>query len=318
MEFEAYLHERVEQVAGFLADSESIIYCCYGGDLRLLCENPTLVRHRNQYGIVEKRSVDELFEDPETEEPFSFDSPSDLEKPLYRILRLKDSPFRYRTMFTYEGGSFHLLGELIGVSHHEFWDNVPLLANELSELSIYLNKRKLKLEEENRVLSNQLSTDYLTGLMSRRHFFSQLQPAMQQALSEEAPLCLIMCDLDHFKRLNDEYGHDTGDEVLRRTSDIILRQLRASDKAGRFGGEEFIIVLPGVDLHIATKVAERIRAQIEKSGEKRSVTASFGVSELKRDDSIESLVKRADIALYEAKSRGRNTVRAERGHVLPE
>lgn len=312
MDFEQYLSERLKNVAAFLSDSESVIFCCYGGDLRILCESPSLKRHRGQYKIPTRNSVDELFEDPETEEPFSFDSPSDLDKPLYRILRLKDTPYRYRTMFTYEGGQFHLLGGLIGVSHHDFWDNVPLLANELSELSLYLNKRKLKLEEENKILSNQLSTDYLTGLMSRRHFFTQLGPTVNQVRQEKLPLALLMCDLDHFKRLNDEYGHDVGDEVLRRTSDIILRQLRATDLAGRFGGEEFIIVLPGVDITAALRVADRIRAQIEKSGAERSATASFGVSELRDDDTLESLVKRADIALYDAKSGGRNAVKAER------
>lgn len=167
-------------------------------------------------------------------------------------------------------------------------------------------------------LENQLREravfDGLTGAFNRRHFMELGEREFRRARRYRRPLTLLMLDLDHFKRINDQFGHAVGDEALRRVSETCRRALRAQDLFGRLGGEEFAILLPetrGVD---AVDIAERLRAGIEalelSAGETPvPVTASIGSALYRRDDvSLESLIKRADGALYEAKSVGRNKV----------
>jgi diguanylate cyclase (GGDEF)-like protein len=124
-------------------------------------------------------------------------------------------------------------------------------------------------------------------------------------------LSVIMLDLDHFKRVNDRFGHAAGDEVLETLGGMLRQQLRREDLALRFGGEEILLVLPGIDLEGARLVAERLRlltaAQVFSRCEHR-VTASFGVAGREADEGWEALLKRADQALYRAKAEGRNRV----------
>ena len=117
-----------------------------------------------------------------------------------------------------------------------------------------------------------------------------------------------MFDIDHFKRINDRYGHQVGDEVLKRIAINAEGELRSADTLGRFGGEEFVIVLPDATASIAMMVAERIRVAIEIGGNPR-VTISIGVAELAIGETCESFLKRADQALYVAKREGRNALR---------
>ena len=129
----------------------------------------------------------------------------------------------------------------------------------------------------------------------------------------------MITDLDRFKSINDTHGHDGGDDVLREFARRLRKNVRGIDLACRFGGEEFVVVMPDTEPHVAEKVAERIRAEIEKtpfaigrSGAEVPVTVSVGVSSVRRGtDTVADLMKRADIALYEAKSGGRNRVVAK-------
>ncbi len=126
----------------------------------------------------------------------------------------------------------------------------------------------------------------------------------------------MITDLDKFKSLNDTYGHDGGDAVLREFATRLRKNVRGIDLACRFGGEEFVVVMPDTEAAIASKVAERIRAEIEQvpftvdaSGRKVGVTVSIGVASLQPPhDTVQTLMKRADVALYEAKANGRNRV----------
>jgi two-component system cell cycle response regulator len=162
-------------------------------------------------------------------------------------------------------------------------------------------------------------TDGLTGLHNRRYLDSHLQTLFDRAVSRRRPLSVMITDLDRFKSINDTHGHDGGDEVLREFARRLRKNVRGIDLACRYGGEEFVVVMPDTEPHIAEKVAERIRAEIEKTpfavgraGATIPVTVSVGVSALKRGpDSVAELMKRADIALYEAKSGGRNRVVAK-------
>jgi two-component system cell cycle response regulator len=162
-------------------------------------------------------------------------------------------------------------------------------------------------------------TDPLTGLHNRRYLDSHLQTLFDRAVARRRPLSVMITDLDRFKSVNDTYGHDGGDDVLKEFARRLRQNVRGIDLACRFGGEEFVIVMPDTDGPVAEKVAERIRAEVAhlpfsvgKDGKSINVTVSVGVSSLlKGADSVEALMKRADLALYEAKSGGRNRVVAK-------
>ncbi len=172
-----------------------------------------------------------------------------------------------------------------------------------------------KLAEALGELREQASTDPLTGLSNRRHLWEFLQREWLRARRKNGTFALIMIDLDHFKRMNDSHGHDAGDTVLRQVADLLKAHVRASDIACRFGGEEFVLVLPDVTLHAVQLRAEQIRQAIERLEPRHQgrqltgITASFGVA-LFPDDAAEpeSLLRTADRALYAAKESGRNRV----------
>ncbi|MEB3196928.1 MAG: GGDEF domain-containing protein [Candidatus Sericytochromatia bacterium] len=160
-------------------------------------------------------------------------------------------------------------------------------------------------------------TDGLTGLATHVYFKEQLWARFHEARRHAAPLSVLLIDIDHFKRINDNFGHPTGDEVLRQVSRVVKEAARGYDTVARYGGEELAIALPRTDLAGATALAERIRAAIEAlaplDGRGRpipTVTASLGVAELGiKDRDPDDLIARADAALYLAKHEGRNQVR---------
>jgi len=179
---------------------------------------------------------------------------------------------------------------------------------------IRIGERILNLERRILELAN---TDMLTGLLNRRAFMEKIRQEISRTQREKRPLSLIMADIDHFKRINDAYGHQAGDLVLQRFAEQLTASTRPYDFTGRYGGEEFIVCLPGTGRSGAGSIAERIRRQTEdmeimlpdESGPIR-ITASFGTAsheEGPRVD-VDLLIKRADEALYRAKRGGRNRV----------
>ncbi|MBI1199160.1 MAG: PleD family two-component system response regulator [Phenylobacterium sp.] len=159
-------------------------------------------------------------------------------------------------------------------------------------------------------------TDQLTGLHNRRYMVGQLDALMRRAAQGGDPVAVLVIDIDHFKKVNDSFGHDVGDEVLREFAVRLASNVRAVDLPVRHGGEEFVVVMPDTDLEDARRIAERIRLHVAGAPfrvmdgkELLTVTISVGVaSSAGVDDSSQALVKRADEAVYEAKSRGRNRV----------
>lgn len=157
-------------------------------------------------------------------------------------------------------------------------------------------------------------TDGLTGVHNRRYFDHRSVIEYSQAVRHRYPLACLFIDIDHFKRVNDAHGHQTGDEVLRQVGGLILRQLRTGDLAARYGGEEFVLLLPRTDASGAMEVAERLRRQVLESpfispqGAELWVTASIGLALLSPQvgGSLHELLSQADQALYRAKSGGRN------------
>jgi two-component system cell cycle response regulator len=160
-------------------------------------------------------------------------------------------------------------------------------------------------------------TDGLTGLYNRRYLDTHLETLVSRAHTRDRSLSLLITDIDRFKSVNDTYGHDAGDDVLREFARRLRVNVRGMDLACRYGGEEFVIVMPDTPAHVAAEVAERLREQIEQDGfmvsngaHTLSVTVSVGVATLNHANSedAKALLKRADEALYEAKSSGRNRV----------
>jgi two-component system cell cycle response regulator len=159
-------------------------------------------------------------------------------------------------------------------------------------------------------------TDPLTGLYNRRYLDNHLNVLFNRSMARGRPLSVLITDIDRFKQVNDTYGHDGGDEVLREFANRVRSTIRGADLACRYGGEEFVVVMPDTSPEIAATVAERLRAAIESapfmlkhSGEALNVTASFGIaSRIASVLTPDQLMKQADLALYEAKNTGRNRV----------
>ena len=159
------------------------------------------------------------------------------------------------------------------------------------------------------ITSNELAkVDPLTGLYNRREFDTIFQKMYQNAKTGNEPLSVILADIDHFKMINDTYGHHEGDDVIIRFAGVVRNCIRSSDVCARWGGEEFIILLPDTDLHTAFDVAERIRHNTLgclQVGD-HSISCSFGVARLEQGENFGELFKRADRYLYSAKEKGRN------------
>jgi len=173
----------------------------------------------------------------------------------------------------------------------------------------YLNKYQ-STTEANKVLSEQVTRDSLTGVSSRNYFISKIFDNVSYATHQQHSIALVFCDIDYFKRVNDQYGHAVGDEVLYEVAKIFSSTIRKSDIVTRWGGEEFLIMLTRVSLDEAAVVAEKMRAQVEAKAftNAQNITASFGVVMYREDEFIGTCIKRADQAMYKAKQQGRNQV----------
>ncbi len=157
---------------------------------------------------------------------------------------------------------------------------------------------------------SQLRVDGLTGALTKEAFNEIIGLKIMEARHVAVPLSIIIFDIDHFKKINDTYGHSIGDAVLKELSERIRNNLRESEYFIRWGGEEFVVLMPGTSLQGAKMAAEKLRRIVESAPfpEVGRVTCSFGVTALKEDDTIKSFFERADAALYEAKKGGRNRV----------
>jgi diguanylate cyclase (GGDEF)-like protein len=199
------------------------------------------------------------------------------------------------------------------------FDNVTAVhqANEeLRSTLLQLEDSRLRIEEQNGELRRLASRDVLTGCFNRRAFFEFAHALFDQAQQSRTPLCCLMVDIDHFKQFNDSYGHAVGDQVIQVVARALSAGLRQTDVLGRYGGEEFCIVLPGLSVTDATVVAERMRMDIETNAQAAvrgtavsRITASFGLATLNMQArTVEAMIDQADQALYRSKQAGRNRV----------
>jgi len=172
-----------------------------------------------------------------------------------------------------------------------------------------------RLNDEVKKLRAEASTDSLTGLYNKRYFYNALLTEMDRTQRTGQPTTLVLVDLDHFKQINDRYGHVVGDKVLAHIAEILHNSLRKLDIPCRYGGEEFAVLLPSTPLLVAVQVTERLRQQISQrefasEGDRLAITASFGVDTFlaKSQETAEDFVARVDKQLYQAKHNGRNCV----------
>lgn len=187
-------------------------------------------------------------------------------------------------------------------------------ADEIGTVTDIARSMLLEVEDLTRKLKHQASTDFLTGLGNRRALMERMPVIQAQASRSDDAVSIILFDLDHFKRINDEYGHETGDKALMAVAEAVKDHLRPYDYAARIGGEEFCIVLPRADMASALIVAERLRNAVAECVveplAKGRITCSFGVAEARQNERLQELLLRADAALYQAKHGGRNLVKS--------
>jgi diguanylate cyclase (GGDEF)-like protein len=226
-------------------------------------------------------------------------------------------PYTFDYSVTHRDGSEHILKMNVFNEFGPDGNRVALFAvamdvTEQVHREEALRSAREKAIEQAAEAQRLAKTDPLTGLANRRATFGWLESMAASSLEIEEPLAVLMFDIDHFKQINDTYGHGVGDEVLRTVSKIARRVIQADDLVGRVGGEEFVCILSGVGEQEARAQAERLcRSISDETGRAPgpAVTISVGLALLRADDCVETLMCRADAALYEAKASGRNQVR---------
>ncbi len=230
----------------------------------------------------------------------------------YKIERHDNPPAR-----SYVGVPLILLDKVVGViamekleAHAYTYEQISLLETIATQAAIAVQNMRLYDQ-----MKQMAITDSVTGLFSRRHFSDLGRSEVERALRYDRSLSVLMVDIDHFKRVNDSFGHNAGDQVLQKVAQVCSQALRATDIVGRWGGEEFVIALPEADREGAALIGERIRRMMAETEmhithQSLRVTISIGVATLRRSGmSLEALIDAADQALYLAKQSGRNQVR---------
>ena len=218
------------------------------------------------------------------------------EAPFYNAVSVALSSFMIALLV-------NLLALMDYVMVYQFAINV-IAANALFALAVP------SLTAANQQLKRVASTDSLTQVASREHLQQRANLEISRSLEQHQALCLMVFDIDHFKQINDKYGHSKGDEVLQQACQVAQQILRPTDVIGRYGGDEFVVILPHTEQDAVVAIGQRIIERLHQIelGEQLTVSASFGVAALKPDDSFRSLFERADAALYRAKQQGRSQV----------
>ena len=211
--------------------------------------------------------------------------------------------------------------------------NVKAIVKNLISATVNMKESGKKLSQKLETSTNEINAlkkdlqqvtvesqrDFLTNVFNRKTFEKYADEQIASAKQSGSELCLLMIDIDHFKRFNDRFGHLLGDEVLKTVAKTLINILKGQDMVARFGGEEFIVILPATPIEGAMKVAEAIRTTIASKELKRkdtgetfgTITVSMGVAKLRNDDTLPLIIKRADDALYQSKNNGRNRITAE-------
>jgi len=223
---------------------------------------------------------------------------------------------RYRTVNNEKMIAQHALIQEQNKNEEHLKSEIEKQTQHLQEANLSLTKQTKELQETKELLIIEARTDMLSGLYNRRYFYEASQKSFYTAMRYKQELSLLMIDIDLFKNINDTFGHIFGDKIIRIIANIIKKSVRVSDTVARYGGEEYIVLLPQSDKEDASKLAQRIRIEVEQENistdisKNSNVTISVGVAQLDKENDIEieQTIQRCDKALYQAKESGRNQV----------
>lgn len=219
--------------------------------------------------------------------------------------------------FRAQGDNWVLIAEQDVEELETVRQSLSTLNRELANTQREMKRALQLLSAKNELIEHVSVTDDLTGLGNRRRFNEAIASEIARAKRSGLPVAMVMLDIDHFKAVNDFYGHSAGDNVLKEFARLISLELRVTDTSARYGGEEFVLILPATRLDEAGQLAERLRLafqSIRPLDSERVVTASFGVAEWRPVETGEQWLLRADTAMYQAKALGRNCVVVDRTH----
>ena len=228
-----------------------------------------------------------------------------------------EEKFNLDNLVFYEFKEENCYSKVYMLPHRRLFFNEELVNLVLQGCSAALS-RQVKMEN----LKNAAAIDPLTGCYNRREFINQLKRNIAGAMRHKTNLSLFMFDLDHFKNINDTYGHPAGDKVLKEIASLVQKNMRTDDIFSRYGGEEFIAILPETDKIKAMELADRLRNKIEKKiitykDNTIKITASFGVAQMEQCADMEKIIQDVDTMLYKAKLNGRNIVMPGLIKVIP-
>lgn len=285
------------------ATPEGVLWSCNDGLLSLLGETREFLLGKSLWDYLAEHSSRELHAIVAARERRS--------RPVQLRFRGPSAMHAVRCRIDVHDAHFVLIGEPDLAADVAFDLRLFEINNELAVTARELTRKTRDLEEAKRRIEELARRDVLTGLFNRRHLIDAIKPEIARAERGYQSLSLVMFDLDHFKRVNDNHGHTMGDAVLRATGIMVNNSLRPYDLAVRYGGEEFIVLLPNTTLDNASLVAERLRTGLERLavvGYEHTITGSFGIAEWCPGETSDEWISRADRALYDAKHSGRNRV----------
>jgi len=231
--------------------------------------------------------------------------------PLPQILKLRGSDDVFKVSCSVQDSEMIVLAERIGGSNNVVMQTMSSLTNELVNIGRELSRKNRELGEAKSRIEAISRTDSLTGLANRRSFMERLQESISLAERHQQELCLLMADLDHFKRVNETHGHEAGDRVLQSFAAVLSRSCRKEDLAARAGGEEFFVLLPMTSEEDALRMGVRICASMRSFDvleQGAPATVSVGVASHHHGDSPDQVLGRVEQALYRAKEQGRDRV----------
>jgi len=227
-----------------------------------------------------------------------------IQEETHKKIFVQTIPIKYEKIINYDSIWKIILGALVLMLFVLYWSVKILKSNKL------LKKAQEEIKLKNTLLENLATTDKLTNLSNRRKIEEVLQDEINRCQRFKHTFAITMLDIDYFKDVNDSYGHQSGDKVLIEIANILKKELRKTDFVGRFGGEEFLLICPESNKNEILKLMESLRLKISNThfNQVGKKTASFGLTIYKDNDSIDSMIKRADDALYQAKNNGRNQI----------
>jgi diguanylate cyclase (GGDEF)-like protein len=284
--------------------SDSMFLLIFDEQQKIVSHSHSLLKHTHQQGSFIGKKLDSIFHETEIGKLLSS------EEKTIQILSMKPDAITWKCYLLKNRENIILTGERLKMNDNTTMNQLVNLTNEIANLGRELQRKNRELKRANEKITSLSRIDPLTQLYNRRYFQEIFAQNISMAERHGTPVCIILCDIDHFKSVNDTYGHDAGDLVLTEFSELIRESCRKEDIPVRFGGEEFVILLQNSDGKAGQMAAEKLRKMLEEKTilADRTITASFGVAEFFPGNTAAVVIKHADASLYKSKESGRNRV----------